>query len=108
MILLGEIFFSLLLLFFVDIFCLLIFRMHIFVALPPSSQKQPSTRRCAPCCELCNHLKRNASFETYNLRRLWHIMILSETHRGPERLSLSVVWSKDPSEAMAVLNTRRK
>ena len=61
-------------------FCLLIFLMHIFFALPLPSQKQPSIRRCAPCCELCDHLKRNASFETYNPRRSWRIMILSETH----------------------------
>ena len=75
---------------------------------PPPFQKQSSTRRCAPCYELCDHLKRNASFETYNPRRSWRVMILSETYRGPERLSLSVVWSEDPGEAMAVLNARRK
>ena len=72
------------------------------------SQKQPSIRRCAPCCELCDHLKRNASFETYNPRRSWCFMILSETHKGPERLSLSVVWSEDPSEAMNILNAWQK
>ena len=82
--------------------------MHIFFALPLPSQKQSSIRRCAPCCELRNHLKRNNSFETYNLRRSWRVMILSETYKGPERLSLSVVWSEDPGEAMAVLNARRK
>ena len=95
--------FSLLLLFFIDIFCLLIFLMHIFFALSSPFQKQSSTQRCAPCCELCDHLKRNASFETYNSRRSWRVMILLETHRGLERLSLSVVWSEDPSEAMAIL-----
>ena len=81
--------------------------MHIFFALPLSFLEQPSIQRCASCCKPCDHLE-NASFETYNPRRSWRVMILSETYRGPERLSLSVVWSEDPGKAMAVLDAEQK
>ena len=35
-------------------------------------------------------------------------MILSETHRGPERLFLSVNWFEDLGETMAILNAQRE
>ena len=53
------------------------------LALPSPFQKQPSTRRCTPCCELRDpFLTRNASFEICNPRRSWHVMTLSETRGG--------------------------
>ena len=104
----GEIFFSLLLLLPVDVFVYL-FPYACILALPPPFQKQPSTRRCAPCCELRDpFLTRNASFEICNPRRSWHVMTLFETSRGPGRLSPFVARSEDPGEAIVVLNAWRK
>ena len=106
--LLGEIFFSLLLLLPVDVFVYL-FPYACILAPPPPFQKQPSTRRCAPCYELRDpFLTRNASFEIYNPRRSWHIMTPSKTRRVPGHLSPFVVRSEDPGETMAVLNAWRK
>ena len=62
------------------IFCLLILLMHIFFALPPPFLEQPSIQRCPSCCKLCDHLE-NAGFETYNPRRSWCAIVLSETHK---------------------------
>ena len=106
--LLGEIFFCLLLLLPVDVFVYL-FPYMCILALPPPFQKQPSTRQYAPCCELRDpFLTRNASFEICTPRRSWHVMTLSETRKGPGRLSPFAVRSEDPSEAMDVLNAWRK
>ena len=90
--------------FFVYLFSLCIYFLH-YLRLPKNSRAYNDVLRVTNCATI---LKRNASFETYNPRRLWRVMILSETHRGPDRLSLSVIWSEDPSEAMAVLNAWRK
>ena len=77
------------------------------LALPLPFQKQPSTRRCAPCCEPRNHfLTRNASFEICNPRRSWHVMTLSKTCRGLGCLSPFVIRSEDPGKAMAYLMLR--
>ena len=62
--------------------------MHIFFALPPPFLEQPSIQRCASCYKPCDHLE-NASFETYNLRRSWRAIVLSETHRDA-RASISL------------------
>ena len=68
------------LLYFMCIFCLLIFLMNIFFALPPPFLEQPSIQRRASRCKLCYHLE-SASFETNDPRRSWRAIVLSETHR---------------------------
>ena len=79
------------------------------LVLPPPFQKQLSTRRRAPCCELYDpFLTRNVSFEIYNPRRSWYIMTLFETRGGPGRISPFIVRSEDLGEAMAVLNAWRE
>ena len=100
-------------------FCLLIFLMYIFFALPLPFLKQPSIQRCASCCKPCDHLE-NASFETYNPRRSWRAIVLSETHwdarasislsrlvRGPRR-SYGCTWrSTEINFGSAMLQTVR-
>ena len=74
--------------FFLIYFCLLIFLMHIFFALSPPFLEQPSIQRCASCCKPCDHLEK-ASFETYNPRKSWRAIVLSETYRDA-RASISL------------------
>ena len=76
------------LLYFMCIFCLLIFLMHIFFALPSPFLEQPSIQRCASRCKPCDHLE-SASFETNDPRRLWRTIVLSETHKDA-RMSVSL------------------
>ena len=83
-----NLFLIIIIFYFIYIFCLLILLMHIFFALPPPFLEQPSIQRCAPCCESCDHLK-NASFETYDLRRSWRAVVQSWTHRD-SRASISL------------------
>ena len=76
------------LLYFMCIFCLLIFLMHIFFALPPSFLEQPSIQRCASRCKPCDHL-RSASFEVNDPRRSWCAIVLSVAH-GDARAFVSL------------------
>ena len=69
------------------IFCLLIFLMYIFFALPPPFLEQPSIQQYASCCKPCDHLE-NVSFKTNDLRRPWCAMVLFDTHRDA-RASIS-------------------
>ena len=107
--LLVEIFFSLLLLLPIDVFCLLIFLTRVFLhclRLSKNGRTRDDVLPIANCATLL--LTRNASFEICNPRRSWHVMTLSETRRGPGHLSPFVVRSEDPDEAMAVLNAWQK
>ena len=97
-------------------FCLLIFLTHAFLRCLRLSK---NSRAHDDVFHAVNYatpllfffflfLTRDASFEICNPRRSWHVMTLSETRRGPGRLSPFVVRSEDPGEAMAALNAWRK
>ena len=70
------------------IFCLLIFLMYIFFALPPPFLEQLSIRRCASCCKPRDHLG-SASFEINDLRRSRRAIVLFVAH-GDARASVSL------------------
>ena len=95
-------------------FCLLIFLTHVFLhclRLSKNSRAHDDVLHAMNCATLLLFfffLTRDASFEICNPRRSWHVMTLSETHRGPGRLSPFIVRSEDLGEAMAVLNAWRK
>ena len=82
-------------------FCLFIFLTHVFLhclRLSKNSRARDNVLLTVNYATL--FLTRNASFEICNPRRSWHVMNLSETRRGPGRLSPFVVRSEDPGEAL--------
>ena len=95
-------------------FSLLIFLTHAFLhrlRLSKNSRAHDDVlhaMNCATPLLFFFFLTIDASFEICNPRRSWHVMTLSETRRGPGRLSPFIVRSDDLGEAMAVLNAWRK
>ena len=101
--LLGEIFFSLLLLLPIDVF-LYLFSLRMYTC---TASDFPKIAEHATMCSLLRTARpffNKKCFEICNPRRSWHVMTLSETCRGPGRLSPFVVRSEDLGEAMTVLN----